>query len=144
MLNNIPRVLSPQLLAALAEMGHADTIVLGDANFPARTCTKANDAVYIRLDGVGVTELLKAILQLMPLDYSAKPAMLMQPDRDVDVPIWQDFYKALKQADDRGEDMVEQLARNDFYAAAKKAFCVVQTGETAIYANIILQKGVVE
>ena len=144
MLKGIPRVLSPQLLSVLCEMGHADTIVLGDANFPAKAIADQGNAVYIRADGMGVSELLKAILTLVPLDYSEKPIKLMQPDRDVEVKIWEAYKREICSADNRGEAVIEYLERYDFYEHSKKAFCVVQTGETAIYANIIIQKGVVE
>jgi len=144
MLKHIPSVLSPQLLAALYEMGHADAIVLGDAHFPAKTCANKANCTYVRADGVGTVELLKAILYLMPLDYSDKPVKLMQPDRDVDVPIWTEYKQCISEADARGESAIEYLERFDFYHAAEKAFVVVQTGDVAIYANMIIHKGVVE
>ena len=144
MLRNIPSVLSPQLLAVLCEMGHADTIVLGDANFPAKACAKRGNCKYIRADGIGTVPLLRAILSLMPCDYSEKPIKLMKPDRDVVVDIWREYIAGIDKAEPRGEACIEYLDRNDFYVEAEKAFCVVQTGETAIYANIIVQKGVIE
>ena len=144
MLSNIPSIISPQLLAILCEMGHADTIVLGDANFPAKTCAKRGNCAYIRADGIGTTELLKAILTLMPLDYCDKPVKLMKPDRGVTVDIWQEYISEIKKADSRGEECIEYIERDDYYAESEKAFCVVQTGDTAIYANIIITKGVIE
>ena len=87
MLRGIPKMLSPNLLGILCEMGHADMIVLGDANFPGATCAKQGDCRFIRADGIGVTELLAAILQLMPCDYCDKPIILMKPDRDIKIPI---------------------------------------------------------
>jgi L-fucose mutarotase len=144
MLKNIPNVIPPQLLAVLCEMGHADTIVLGDANFPAKTCAKKGNCEYIRMDGVGTAALLKAVISLIPLDYCDKPVKLMKPDRDVDVGLWETYAAEVSKADGRGEECIEYLERNDFYRESEKAFCIVQTGETAIYANIIIQKGVVE
>lgn len=144
MLSNIPSIISPQLLAILCEMGHADTIVLGDANFPGKTCAKHGNCTYIRADGIGTVPLLQAILELMPLDYSDKPVKLMQPDRDVTVDIWQEYIAEIQKADSRGEACIKYVKRNDYYAESEKAFCVVQTGETAIYANIIITKGIIE
>ena len=138
------KILSPEILSTLCEMGHADTIVLGDANFPAKTCAKQGEGVYIRMDGISIVPLLRAILSLIPLDYSKKPIKLMKPDRDVQGGIWKDYISEINKSDKRGEDCIEYLKRDEFYEESKKAFCVVQTGETAIYANIIIQKGVIE
>lgn len=144
MLKGIPAILSPELLKVLCEMGHSDTIVIADGNFPSETVGK--DAVVIRADGHGVPELLEAILQVFPLDtYVEKPVSLMQvmPGDNAETPIW-DTYKALVRAvDDRGDDAFCEVERFEFYERAKKAYAVIATGETAIYANIMLQKGVV-
>ena len=76
MLKGIPKIISPELLKVLSEMGHSDTIVLADGNFPAETMGK--NAKVIRADGHGVCELLDAILTLFPLDtYVAHPVKLM-------------------------------------------------------------------
>ena len=66
MLKGIPKILSPELLKVLNEMGHSDVIVIGDGNFPAETMGK--NAIVLRADGHGVPELLDAILTVMPLD----------------------------------------------------------------------------
>lgn len=109
MLRNISSDVSPQMLAVLSEMGHADTIVLGDANFPAKTCAKHGNCTYIRADGIGTVPLLQAILVLMPLDYCDKPVKLMQPDRDVTVDIWREYIAEIKKAEPRGEMCIEYL-----------------------------------
>ncbi len=144
MLKGIPAILSPELLKVLCEMGHSDTVVIADGNFPAETVGK--DAIVIRADGHGVPELLEAILQVFPLDtYVENPVSLMQvmPGDNAETPIW-DTYKALVRAvDDRGDDAFCEVERFEFYERAKKAYAVIATGETAIYANIMLQKGVV-
>ena len=144
MLKNIPALLSPKLLSVLCEMGHADMIVLGDGNFPGKTCANRGNCTYLRMDGIGTVDLLNAILSVIPLDYCEKPIKLMKPDRDVEVTIWEAYKREIEAADPRGEAVIEYLERFDFYDAAEKSFCIVQTGETAIYANIIVQKGVVE
>lgn len=139
MLKNIPSILSPELLKILMEMGHGDYIVIGDGNFPAVT----NAQRLVRLDGHGVPEILDAILKLMPLDtYVENPVSLMDNGDPNNRPeIWATYEKIVKKNEgDKGIGLVERF---DFYDKAKNAFAIVATGETAIYANIILQKGVV-
>lgn len=148
MLKNIPPILSPDLLKVLAEMGHSDRICLGDGNFPGSTMAKAKNAVMLRADGHGIPELLDAILQVMPLDaYVDTPVMLMEKmdcDKDLHIPVWDEYKKVVAKYDDRGEAAVGAYERFEFYEQAKDCYCIVQTGETAIYANVILQKGVVK
>ncbi len=144
MLKGIPPILSPELLKVLCEMGHSDRIVIGDGNFPAETMGK--DAIVIRCDGHGVPELLDAILQLFPLDaYVEHPVNLMQvmPGDDVKTPIWDTYKEIVAKYDARGAAAVGEIERFKFYDEAKTAYAVIATGETALYANIMLQKGVV-
>ncbi len=139
MLKGIPSIFSPGLLKILMEMGHGDDLVIGDGNFPAASVAQR----LIRLDGHKVPEILDAILKLYPLDdYVDAPVKLMQTAADDPQPaIWQE-YQALvdKHA---GKVKFEEVERFEFYEQAKKAYCVIATGETALYANIILKKGVV-
>ena len=139
MLKNIPSILSPELLKILMEMGHGDYIVIGDGNFPAVT----NAQRLVRLDGHGVPEILDAILNLMPLDtYVDAPVSLMDNgDPDNRPEIWATYKEIVEK--NEGDKNIGLVERFDFYDKAKNAFAIVATGETAIYANIILQKGVV-
>lgn len=142
MLKNIPKIMSPDLLKILMEMGHGDEIVLADGNFPAETIGQR----VVRCDGHGVTELLDAVMRFFPLDtYTDKPVMLMEVVKgDPVVPtIWED-YKAVINKYEPENCKIEMIERFDFYERAKKAYAVVATGEEAIYANIILKKGVVK
>lgn len=144
MLKGIPPILSPELLKVLCEMGHSDTIVIADGNFPSESVGK--NAKVIRADGHSVPELLEAILELFPLDtYVEKPVSLMQvaPGDTVQTPIWDVYKNIVSKEDSRGADAFCEIERFKFYEEAKKAYCVIATGETAIYANIMLQKGVV-
>ncbi len=141
MLKGIPSILSPELLKVLMEMGHGDEIVLADGNFPSAAYARR----LVRCDGHGVPELLEAILQLFPLDpYVACPVALMQvvPGDTVETPIW-DTYKAIVSKHEAKANKVENVERFAFYERAKLAYAVVATGEAALYANIILKKGVV-
>ena len=144
MLKGIPSILSPELLKVLCEMGHSDRIVIGDGNFPAESMGK--DAIVIRCDGHGVPELLDAILQVMPLDtYVEKPMNLMEvmPGDPVETPIWDTYKEIVAKHDKRGAACVGNIERFEFYEEAKKAYAIIATGESAVYANVMLQKGVV-
>jgi L-fucose mutarotase len=146
MLKGIPKIISPELLKVLSEMGHSDRIVIADGNFPSESMGK--NAIVIRADGHGIPELLDAILTVFPLDtYTDKPAVLMQlMDRDVgkvETPIWDEYRKIIAKHDDRGAEALGNIDRFDFYEEAKKCYAIIATGESAIYANIMLQKGVI-
>ncbi|CEQ20293.1 RbsD/FucU family protein [Paraclostridium sordellii] len=144
MLKNIPQILSPQLLKVLCEMGHSDQIVISDGNFPSESMGK--DSVVIRCDGHGVPELLDAILTVFPLDtYVDKPVSLMEvmPGDNVETPIWDTYKEIIQKHDNRGEETVGTIERFKFYDEAKKAYAIIATGEKELYANVILQKGVV-
>lgn len=144
MLKNIPPILSPELLKVLCEMGHSDRIIIADGNFPAESMGK--NAKVIRCDGHGVPELLDAILQLFPLDtYVEKPVNLMQimAGDTAKTPIWDEYKKIISKYDTRGSSAVGEIERFAFYEQAKTAYAIIATGEKAVYANIMLQKGVV-
>lgn len=143
MLKGIPSILSPELLKVLAEMGHSDRLVIADGNFPAESI--GQHAKVIRCDGHGIPELLDAILQLFPLDhYVEHPVQLMEvmPGDPVDTPVWDVYKEILSRHDSHGAQIVGTLERFEFYEEAKKAYAIIATGEKALYANILLQKGV--
>ena len=144
MLKGIPKIISPELLKVLSEMGHSDRLVISDGNFPAES--RGKDAIVIRCDGHGVPELLDAILQLFPLDtYVEKPVTLMEvmPGDDVETPIWDTYKEIVSKYDARGGEAVGNIERFKFYDEAKTAYAIIATGESALYANVMLQKGVV-
>ncbi|XP_073934114.1 fucose mutarotase isoform X2 [Castor canadensis] len=140
-LKGIPAVLSPDLLFALARMGHGDEI---DANFPTSSICQCGP-VEIRADGLGIPLLLEAVLKLLPLDtYVESPAAVMElvpsdKERGLQTPVWQDYESLLLGAGCMKP--LVKIERFEFYERAKKAFAVVATGETALYGNIILKKG---
>ncbi|HIQ82947.1 MAG TPA: fucose isomerase [Candidatus Pullichristensenella stercorigallinarum] len=141
MLKGIPAILSPELLKVMMEMGHGDEITIGDGNYPAAATAKR----LIRLDGHGVCEILDAMLKFLPLDtYVDEPVLLMQttPGDNADTSIWND-YRAIVEKHQPGTK-VGFLERFAFYDRAAQSYAVVATGETAVYANIILKKGVVK
>ncbi len=138
MLKGIPKIIPPELLKILAEMGHGDEIVIGDGNFPGERIGQR----CVRCDGHNVPELLEAILQIFPLDTYAKPAYIMEkvPGDTVETPIWDVYADIIKPHTNEGLTQIERFA---FYDRAKEAYAVVMSGESALYANIILKKGVV-
>lgn len=144
MLRGIPKILSPELLKVLCEMGHSDRIVISDGNFPAESMGK--NAIVIRSDGHGVPEILDGILQVFPLDaYVENPVNLMEVMKGdpVETPIWDEYKKIVTKYDKRGEKVVGNIERFAFYKEAKTAYAIIATSEKSLYANIMLQKGVV-
>lgn len=140
MLKGISPVVSPELIKILMEMGHGDELVIGDGNFPAASHARH----LVRLDGHGVCEVLDAILRLFPLDaYVRSPVALMQvvPGDPVVPVIWDEYRRIIRELS--GDFAIEQVERFSFYERAKCAYAIVATGERALYANIILKKGVV-
>ena len=141
MLKGIPPILSPELMKIMLEMGHGDELVLADGNFPAASCAQR----LIRADGHTVPDLLDAILRFVPLDpYVEAPVGLMSvvPGDPVTPTIW-DEYKQIVEKHEPEHHNIEFIERFTFYERAKQAYAIVATGENALYANIILKKGVV-
>lgn len=143
MLKGIPPILSPELLKVLAEMGHGDTLVIGDKNFAAASFAK--DSILVRADGCKATDLLDAILTLMPLDdFVDDPVLLMDKEArhaDLECPVWEEYKSIVAKHDERGADCCRMISRGEFYGRAKQNYAVVATTEDAFYACIILQKG---
>lgn len=141
MLRNIPPILSPDILHCLRAMGHGDEIVIADANFPAYSM----GCDVHRLDGITATQVLKAVLTLMPLDsFVPDPAHTMQVVGDPEaVPeIVREFQGIIDTTADHPAP-IATLERFAFYERARTCFAVIQTGESRLYGNIILKKGVI-
>jgi L-fucose mutarotase len=137
MLKTINPLLTGDLLAILADMGHGDEIVITDANFPAAAV--AQDLV--QLPGITATDTLAAILSLLPLDdFVDFPATAMDAPGERPA-VYGEFERLLAEAEGRPVPL-ELIDRFAFYDRAKEAFAVVSTGERRLYANIILKKGV--
>lgn len=144
MLKGINKIISPELLCVLAKMGHGDEIVFSDGNFPGESIGAQGGAIVLRSDATGVPELIEAVLDLIPLDQYDNNVYLMgktEQDRDLKVDIW-DTYKDITSK--HSDKEIVFLERFEFYERAKKAYAIVVTGESAIYANVILKKGVVK
>ena len=138
MLKGINKLLTGDLLKILCDMGHGDELVIADANFPAETCAQR----LVRLPGIDAATVAETVMSVFPLDtYTEEPAIVMaltESDVQKGMPrpvIWDAFENAV--------GSVAELERFAFYERAKKAYCVIQTGEERQYGNLILVKGVV-
>jgi L-fucose mutarotase len=123
-------------------MGHGDEIVLADGNFPAAGMAQR----LVRCDGHGVPEILEAVLKFFPLDiFVEQPVALMSvvPGDKTKPTIWEDYREIIKASGEKFTDF-EFVERFAFYERTQDAYAVVATGEKALYANIILKKGVIK
>lgn len=148
-------IISPDLLVALARMGHGDTICFADANFPSQSVggggknsssSNKNFPLVIRADGHAIAPLLKAVVKLFPLDtYTQFPVQMMAavPGDELDAAVEARFSEAVESVQP-GMFKVERVERFAFYQRARSAFVVVATGETVKYGNVILTKGVLD
>lgn len=142
MLKGISKIVSPELVKVLCEMGHGDEIVIADGNFPSENFGKR----VIRADGISGTAMLDACLQLIPLDTYSDPNFILMQLMDCDKGrinpvIWEEYKKIASSRD--ANVRVGNIDRFEFYERAKNAYAVIATGEAAVYANIILKKGVI-
>ncbi len=138
MLIGLDPLLSPDLLHALAAMGHGDRIVLVDANYPATRGRR-----LMSVPGVDVVRTLKAVLSLLPCDsFVPDPAAIMQVVGDAAaVPPVVGEMNAVLAA--HGWPAAVGIERHAFYEAAETAYAIVQTGERRFYGNVLLTKGVI-
>ena len=142
MLRLIDPLLGPDLLHALASMGHGDEIAVVDANFPTAGFARR----LVRLDGVSAPRVLAAVLSLLPLDRfvdAPLATMAVVGDASAVPAAVQEFREVAHQANG-GEVKLTALSREAFYARAREAFVIVQTGELRLYGNVLARKGVVE
>lgn len=143
MLKGIDKTLSPDLLKVLCQMGHGDEIVIADGNFQAETFGQR----VVRADGVSGTQMLNAVMSVLPLDTYATENVVMMELVPSDVgkinpTIWNEYEDIVSKHDSNAK--VIHMERFAFYERCKKAFAVIATGEQAVYANIIIKKGVVK
>lgn len=136
MLKNIPKIIPPELLKILCEMGHGDEIVIADGNFPSASMRQR--VVYLM--GNGAAEVLDAVLKLLPLDTDAKPLYLMEVVKgdSVETPIWDEYKSITKKYSDAA---FEHLERFEFYERAKKALCGYCNRRKRALCQYIAEKG---
>ena len=141
MLKGIPPLVTPDLLHALASMGHGDEIAIVDANFPSATIGER----VIAVAGAGSHEVLAAVLALLPLDAAGgAPVWTMEVIGDPDaIPEPVADFAAVLADHDLGDVEIGRLERHAFYDRARGAYAIVRTGELRPYGNVLLVKGVV-
>lgn len=140
MLKGISPLISPSLLKVLNEMGHGDQILFADGNFPSHSY----GVPVVRLDGVGIPALLEAVLPLFPLDSFVEfPVITMHPNADFgrDPVVWSHYRSLITRYEPQAK--IQALERFAFYELCKKVYAIVATTELEIYANLLLQKGVI-
>ncbi len=146
MLKGISTLITPELAFVLDAMGHGDSLVIADANFPADELAKRD---VVRLPGSSAVEVLSAVLQLIGPDVlHESPGYVMQPDpNDKAVKgepgIFAEFERELAREGSHPSKKVGRYERQDFYRRASEAFAIVQTGESRLYGNLFLYKGVI-
>ncbi len=146
MLKGIDNRLNAEVLFALRAMGHGDTLVVCDTNFPADSI--ARQTVYgalLRMDNLTCAEAVTAILSVLPLDtfvddFAGRMEMVDAPDTVP--PVQAGVQAAINAAEGRPRPMVG-IERFDFYDRAKEAYAVIQTGEWRFYGCFIFRKGVI-
>lgn len=142
MLKHIPKIMPPELMLALLEMGHGDELLLCDGNYPKFGCPER----CVRMDGYGICEILDMILHFFPLDeYVEHPVTLMAvlPNDPYKPEIWEE-YRALGFKHEEKGLREESIEKPEFYAKGSKCYVCIATGEQALYANMILKKGVIK
>jgi L-fucose mutarotase len=139
MLKGISALISPELLKILAEMGHGDEIVFGDCNFPAASHSQR----LVRADGHSITGMLEAVLPLFPLDYAVDyTAVLMNYNSGTEPKVWSRYREILGRYPDGNKQYIT-VPKPEFYERASRAYCVVATGESEGFANLLIRKGCV-
>lgn len=139
-LKSIHPLLGPDLLFALASMGHGDEIAIVDANFPAASMARR----LVGMRGAGAADMVAAIVSVLPLDRTLPcPAAIMRPAEGVDIATTAigGIRAALDRAAGGAGVMVAELERFEFYDRAKSAFAIVSTGERRLYGNVLLVAG---
>ena len=138
MLKGINKLISPELIKILMEMGHGDELVFGDGNFPAASHAQR----LIRADGHSIPAMLDAILPLFPLDYAVDFTAVLMDSRGNDPSVWK-VYKEKLGAYPDGNKQLLVISKPEFYERTKKAYCVVATSESERFANLIIRKGII-
>ena len=141
MLKNMPKIMTPELMNIMMNMGHSNELTIIDAHFPGYSNAKR----YYNAAGIDIPQLLDAILYFMPLEtsiFSEKAAFMMNvvPGDSMNEGLNEEIEAVFKKhnPDFRG---IGKLDRLDFIDRAKKSFAIIATGETRKYSNVILIKG---
>ena len=146
MLKNIDNRLNADVLFALRAMGHGDTIVIADTNFPADSIARETVlGELLRMDNLTCAQAVEAVLSLLPLDtfvddFAGRMEVVGDPNRIE--PVQAEVQAAIDAAEGRPRPMIS-IERFEFYDRARQAYAVIQTGERRFYGCFILRKGVI-
>jgi L-fucose mutarotase len=140
MLIGVSPIISPELLKILCEMGHGDEFVLADSNFPGASIARR----LVRADGISIADLLTGIAPLFPFDKYDQPLYMMQvvPGDTLDPAVEADYMNVIRKYNPQIA-APERIGRHAFYERARSAYGVLMSGETRIYGNLIIKKGVI-
>jgi L-fucose mutarotase len=145
MLKGIDHRLNADVLYALRAMGHGDTIIIADTNFPADSVARQTTlGRLLRMENLTTPQVVQAVLTVLPLDTFDDPAGRMQVVGDPDriEPLQAEVQAIIDAAEGKPSPMTG-IERYAFYEQAKQAYAVIQTGETRFYGCILLRKGVI-
>jgi L-fucose mutarotase len=146
MLKNLDNRLNAEVLFALRAMGHGDTLVIADTNFPSASIARQTVlGDLLRMDNLTCAEAVEAVLSVLPLDtfvddFAGRMEVVGHPDKIE--PVQAEVQAKIDAAEGRPRKMVS-IERFDFYERAKTAYAVIQTGERRFYGCFILRKGVI-
>ncbi|OCP15419.1 MULTISPECIES: RbsD/FucU family protein [unclassified Ensifer] len=146
MLKNLDPALNADVLHALRSMGHGDTLVISDTNFPSDAIARQTTlGRLLRIDNVSAARAVKAVLSVLPLDTPLQPSVgrMEIMGAPTEIPgVQQEVQAEIDRAEGKPAPMygIERFA---FYEEAKKAYCVITTGETRFYGCFVLTKGVI-
>lgn len=146
MLKNIDPALNADVLYALRAMGHGDTLVIADTNFPSDAIARQTTlGKLLRIENVSAARAFEAVLSVLPLDTPLQPSVgrmeVMGAPNDLP-----EVQKEVQGAIDRAEGQpapMYGIERFAFYEKAKQAYCVITTGETRFYGCFLVTKGVI-
>ncbi|MFK0384517.1 RbsD/FucU family protein [Agrobacterium sp. NPDC090273] len=146
MLKNIDPALNADVLHALRAMGHGDTLVVTDTNFPSDSVAQYTSVGQVlRMENISAARAIKAILSVLPLDTPLQPSVgrmeVMGAPNQIEA-VQAEVQKEIDSAEGKSAPMygIERFA---FYEKAKEAYCVITTGETRFYGCFLLTKGVI-
>ncbi len=145
MLKGIDHRLNAEVLGCLRAMGHGDVLIISDTNFPADSTARATvSGRLLRMDNLTAAEAVQAILSVMPLDtfvddFAGRMEIADAPDEVP--PVQAEVQAQIDRAEGRPRPMIS-IERFAFYALARTAYAVVQTGERRFYGCFMLRKGV--
>ncbi len=141
MLKNMPKVMTPEIMEILMQMGHSDELAIVDAHYPGYSNAKR----FYRAIGVTIPELLDAILHFFPLEpklFAEKPAFMMAvvPGDSMDEKLDAEIQAVFKKHEPNFGG-IQKLPRMEFIERTRQCFAIISTGETRKYSNVILIKG---